>query len=107
MAGNFEISISSEQAAKDWLAQVQQINEEFKIAMEEAGKILEAANEAAEGEIIDDLVNLGTNICQAGQLVFEAVDSISDTVADVLSKLGNFIDESKNAIKKAFAAFGK
>ena len=103
----FKISISNADEANSWLEQVRAINQEFKVAMAEAGKVLAAANEAAEGEIIDDLVNLGTGICQTAQDVFDAVDTISDTVTEVLKKLGSFIDNSKEAIKKAFQAFGK
>ena len=97
-----QISISNEQAARDWLRQVQAIHDEYKIAMEEAAHTLESMNEFAEGTLVDDIVNLGHDLLNAGQTIFQGIDEIADTVGSIVGKVGEFVDEAKDKIKDTF-----
>lgn len=97
-----QFSIGNEQAAKDWLREVQGINEEYKIAMEEAASTLESMNQFASGTLVDDIVNLGHDLLNAGQTIFNAIDQIADTVGNLVVTVGNFVDEAKEKIKGAF-----
>ena len=97
-----QISISNESAATAWLKQVLEIDEAYKIAMEEAAHTLEGMNEFASGTLVDDIVNLGHSLLNAGQTIFNCMDEIADTVADVVGKVGAFVDETKDKIKSTF-----
>ena len=102
MASGMQISIGNEQAANDWLREVQAINEEYRIAMEEAANTLKSMNEFASGTLVDDIVNLGNDLLNAGQTIFQGIDEIADTVGNIVVQVGNFVDEAKDKIKEAF-----
>ena len=97
-----QISIGNETAARDWLREVQGINQEYQLAMEAAANTLESMNEFASGTLVDDIVNLGHELLGAGQAIFEAIDQIADTVGNLVVTVGNFVDEAKQTIKNAF-----
>lgn len=97
-----QISIGNEAAARAWLQEVQGIDEDYKVAMEEAATTLESMNEFASGTLVDDIVNLGHDLLNAGQTIFTAIDEIADTVGNLVVKVGNFVDEAKETIKGAF-----
>lgn len=103
-----QISISNEQAAQAWLREVQAINEDYKVAMEDAAHTLESMNEFASGTLVDDIVNLGHDLLVAGQQISQGIDQIADTVAGVVGKVGEFIDNAKDKIKETFnRVFGR
>ena len=97
-----QISIGNETAAKAWLQEVQGIDEEYRIAMATAAETLQSLNEFANGTLVDDIVNLGTNLLNAGETIFNAMDEIADTVGSLVVQIGNFVDEAKDKIKGAF-----
>lgn len=97
-----QISIGNEQAARAWLQEVQGINEDYRIAMEEAANTLSSMNEFASGTLVDDIVNLGHDLLNAGQTIFQGIDQIADTVGNLVVAVGNFVDEAKDKIRNAF-----
>lgn len=96
-----QISIGNEAAAHAWLQEVRSINEDYKVAMEEAANTLGNMNEFASGTLVDDIVSLGHDLLNAGQTIFTAIDEIADTVGNLVVKVGNFVDEAKETIKGA------
>ena len=103
-----QISIKDEQSAKNWLAMVQEINEDYFTAMKEAGDCLTDMQNFADGTLVDDFVNLGTDILNAAQVTFEAVDAIADTVTNILNTVKNFSENVVGAIGGAVSKiFGK
>lgn len=97
-----QISISNEQAAQTWLREVQAINEDYRIAMESAAHTLESVNQAASGTLVDDIANLGHDLLIASQTIFQSIDEIADTVANIVSKVGTFVDEAKDKVRDTF-----
>ena len=55
MAANTNISIKDEATAKQWLAMVQAINEDYFVAMKDAGDTLSDMQNFADGTLVDDL----------------------------------------------------
>lgn len=101
MANDVKISIKDEQTAKQWLDQVREINEAYHSAMKEAGETLKDMQNFADGTLVDDFVNFGTNILNAAQQTFNAIDSIADTVNTILGKVKDFTDNVVGGIGKA------
>ncbi len=97
-----QISIGNEAAARAWLEEVRGINEDYRVAMEEAANTLSSMNEFASGTLVDDIVSLGHDLLNAGQTIFQGIDQIADTVGNLVVAVGNFVDEAKNTIKNAF-----
>lgn len=100
------ISISDEQAANNWKQEVMLINEEYRDAMDEAGKSLESTQEFADGTMVDEFVNLGTNLMHAGQAVFQAVNEISTVVNTVMGAVTNLSGTVSGVVKTVASIFG-
>ena len=100
MAGNVQIAIKDEQAAKDWLAMVQDINTDYQKAMTDAAETLINMKDFADGTMVDEFVKYGTNLLNAAQKTYEAIDSIADTVNKILSKVSNFVSDAVSGIGK-------
>lgn len=108
MAGNTQISIKDEQTAKQWLATVQGINEDYFEAMKGAADTLNDVQNAADGTLVDELVNFSTDLLNAAQSTFNAIDAIADTVTNVLGKVANFMSDVVGVITGAKSkSFGK
>ena len=108
MAGNTQISIKDEQSAKQWLAMVQTINEDYFTAMKEAGETLTDMQNFADGTLVDDFVHFGTDILNLAQDTFNAIDAIADTVNKVLDTVKNFTTDVVGGITSAVGKiFGK
>ncbi len=101
MANDVKISVKDEQTARQWLAQVQAINEDYQRAMQEAGETLTDMKNFADGTLVDDFVEFGTQICNAAKETFRAIDSIADTVNTILGKVKVFTDNVVSGIGSA------
>ena len=100
MAGNLQIAVKDEQTAKQWLAMVQDINTDYQKAMTDAAETLINMQDFAEGTLVDDFVKYGTDLMNAAQATFKAIDSIADTVNNILSKVSNFVTDTVSGIGK-------
>lgn len=100
------IALKDESSAIAWRDEVVKTDEEFKLAMQEAGKVLQEVKEFGDGTLVDEFYNLGTNLLNAGEKVFNAINEISTTVNTVLKKAGNFVGNVADGIKKVINIFG-
>ncbi len=108
MASNVQISIKDEQTARQWLQMVQAINEDYFTAMKDAGDTLSDMQNFADGTLVDDFVQFGTDILNAAQTTFNTIDAIADTVNSVLDKVKNFTSDIVGGISSAVGKiFGK
>ena len=102
------ISIKEPAVANQWLQTVNAINEDYNTAMKDAGDTLKSMSDFCEGTIVDELVNYGTAICDAGQATFQAINAIADTVTSILDKVNNFTSDVVGSIGSALGkVFGK
>lgn len=106
MAADVRIAINDEAAARAWLENVMDINEQFHTAMTEAGETLQQTKEMADGTIVDELYDMGTDFLHVANKVFETINEISTTVNTVLSKLTSFSDTVSGVIKGVAGLFG-
>lgn len=100
MASNVQIAIKDEQTAKQWLAQVQDINTDYQKAMTDAAETLINMQDFAEGTLVDDFVKYGTDLMNAAQMTFNAIETIADTVNTILSTVSNFVEGTVGGIGK-------
>lgn len=108
MAGNVQIAIKDEQTARQWLQMVQAINQDYFTAMKDAGDTLSDMQNFADGTLVDDFVEMGTNILNAAQTTFDTIDAIADTVNSILSTVQNFTQDVIGGIAGAVGKiFGK
>ena len=97
---DLQISIKDEQSAKEWLALVQDINTDYNKAMTDAAETLINMQDFADGTLVDDFVGYGNNLLNAAQTTFNAIDSIAETVTNILSKVSNFVEGAVGGIGK-------
>lgn len=98
MAGNVQIAIKDEQTAKLWLAMVQDINTDYHKAMTDAAETMINMQEFADGTMVDEFVKYGTDMLNAAETTFNAIDSIADTVKTILTKVSNFLNDAASGI---------
>ncbi len=108
MAANTQISVKDRDTAKQWLDMVQQINEDYFTAMKDAGDTLSDMQNFADGTLVDDFVQFGTDILNAAQSTFNAIDAIADTVNNILDTVQKFTTDVVGGITSAVGKiFGK
>lgn len=95
-----KVSIKDEQSARQWLAMVQEINQDYHQAMADAAETLIDMQEFADGTLVDDFVKFGTDLLNAAEQTYKAIDSIADTVNKVLSIAKNFVEGAVGGIGK-------
>ena len=100
MADNVQIAIKDDQSARMWLAMVQDINTDYNKAMTDASETMINIQEFADGTMVDEFVKYGTDLMNAAQTTYAAIDSIADTVNTVLDKAGSFLTETLGGIGK-------
>ena len=93
------ISIKDTASAIVWRKNVEKINEDYRVAMKDAGDCLVDMQNFAEGTLVDNLVNYGTAIINAAEKTFEAINAIAKTVNDILDKVGQFSEGVVSGIK--------
>ena len=102
-----QVSIKDPQVARQWLQNVQAIDQDYFRAMQDAGTSLEQAGEFMEGTMVDEFVNAGTQVLNAAQTTFDAIDKIAETVNTVLDTVKNFSEALTSGITGvAKAIFG-
>ena len=92
------ITINDRAAANDWLQKVEDINAEYKAAMESAAKCLEDMTGEASGSIIDQIAGIGQSLMNAATQTFEAISAIAETVSKICDTVENFQDSVKQGI---------
>lgn len=97
---DLQISVKDEQTARQWLTMVQDINTDYQKAMTDAAETMINMQDFADGTLVDDFVKYGTDLLNAAQTTFEAIDSIADTVNNILSKVTNFVTDAVGGIGK-------
>ena len=90
MANDVQISIKDRDSAMQWLSKVNLLNEEYHQAMTDAGQTLVDSKDFADGTMVDEFYNLGTNILGAAQKTFEAIGAIADVVTQTVSIVEQF-----------------
>lgn len=97
---DLQIAIKDEQTAKKWLEMVQDINTDYTKAMTDAAETMINMQEFADGTMVDEFVKYGNDLLNAAQKTFNAIDSIADTVNNILGKVSNFVSDAVSGISK-------
>lgn len=106
MAGNCSIKVRDAQSANAWLQNVMEINEAYYKAMTEAGQCLEDAQTMGEGTIVDEIVNIGSNMLTATKSTFDTINVIADTVTSVLKDVGELAETVGGFLSSVAKIFG-
>ena len=101
---NLQISIKDEASAKRWLETVRDINTDYHKAMADASETLIHMNEFAEGTVVDEIAQYGTNLMNAAQETFGAIETIADTVNTIVGAVGEFVAGAAGVIGKLGSA---
>ena len=92
------ITINDRAAANSWLQQVEEINDEYKRAMDNAAQCLQDMTGEASGDIIDQIAGIGSSLMNAAQQTFEAIGAIAETVSKICDTVENFQDSVMQGI---------
>ena len=106
MAQELKIAVNDRDTAEQWLEIVEAINEDYKVAMEDAANVLKEMQQNADGTLIDEFVNLGDSLLTATHEVFTAISAIKQTVNAILNKVDEFkgaaVENIKGAVTRIF-----
>lgn len=95
-----KIGIKDEASAKQWLAMVQEINSDYHQAMADASETLINMKDFADGTLVDDFYKFGTDLLNAAEKTYKAIDEIADTVTKVISAAQKFAENAVSGIAK-------
>lgn len=103
---DLKIAIKDETSARQWLEKVMLTNDDYQEAMREAGEVLQEAKDFGEGTMVDEFYELGTNLLNASEKVFNTINEISTIVNTVLGKVSGLKDIVGGAVNVVKSIFG-
>lgn len=102
---NLQVSIKDDNSARQWLAMVEGINQDYHEAMKDAADCLQDMQNFADGTMVDELVGFGNAMMTAADRTFDTISKIADTVTSVLSAVKNFTEDIVGGISKIAKMF--
>ena len=101
---SYQISIKDSTSARNWLAMVEGINQDYMTAMQEAEQVLKHVNDVMEGTIVDEIVALSDKLLTAGKTIFDGISTISEEVNGIIDAVSGAVDSAKNLFSSAVNA---
>lgn len=95
-----KISIKDEQSARNWLALVEDINTDYHKAMTDAAETMINMQDFAEGTLVDEFAKYGTQLLNAAETTFNAINEISSLVNKILSNVSKFVGDVVSGVTK-------
>lgn len=83
MANNYVLNIQDTASVNAWKEKVERLNERTEIAVQNAGKSLEDFTSVAEGNVIEELKNLGGQLITATATVAKGMLNLVAAVMDM------------------------
>ena len=87
-----QVSVKDEQSAALWLEMVRNINTDYRTAMTDTLENMMNMKDFADGTLVDEIYKYGTDLLNAAEKTFNAIDEIADTVNTVMKEVGAFAD---------------
>ena len=103
---NVQVAIKDEASARQWLAMVEGINQDYFQAMKDAADCLQDMQNFADGTLVDEFVNFGSAMLTAADKTFDTIKVIAETVNNVLGKVKDFAEGVVGGIKTIAKMFG-
>lgn len=93
------IHIKDEVTASKWLAEVEEINQDYDRAMQAAGECLRDMNEFGEGTMIDEFVGFADKMLTASKAIFGAMSEIAQSVNEVIKHARDLTSSVSDILK--------
>jgi len=81
------IAIEGREAAEAWKREAQELNEETQTLLNEVSELLKSVRDFSEGTLVDEIVDLGSNLVTATTKLMEGMNMIFDVVNNLLNIL--------------------
>lgn len=92
-----QIKMEGRQAAEQWKARAQSLNERTDALLKDVSNLLQSVREFSEGTLVDEIYDLGTNLITATTKLMEGMNKIYDVVNGLLNFLAQlFTGSSQN-----------
>jgi hypothetical protein len=78
------ITLQSEEKAQAWLQKCKENNKELQECIGEIAKLLEAAGQSAEGDVVNTFIQFSTRAKNAATGLFNAVSTVASTVNSLI-----------------------
>lgn len=94
-------AIKSDIDAKNWVKDIERLNQETSNLIKEVGKALVDVNQGCDADIVDDIAKYGNQILESSTKILEGMSQISEGILSVLQKADEAIGAAKDLLKGA------
>lgn len=99
-------SIKSEVDAKNWLKEIERLNQETSDLIKEVGKALKDVQEHCDADVVDDIAIYGGKIMESSTSVLESMSEIAKGITSFIDKARETLDAAKGLLKGAVNSLG-
>ena len=99
-------NIKSEIDARNWLKEIERLNQETSDLIKEVGKALADVKQGCDADIVDDIAIYGNKILDSASSIFESMQQIANGVTSFIDKAKEALDAAKGLLRGAVNALG-
>lgn len=89
MANNYTLDVQDSASVESWKQAVQELNERTERTVKEAGQALDEFKQTAEGNVITEIGNLGSQICTSTIEVMKGMTELLNAVTKLVDTIKN------------------
>ncbi len=99
-------SIKSEIDAKNWLKEIERLNQETSDLIKEVGKAIADVQQGCDADVVDDIAKYGNKILESSTSILESMTQIAKGVNSFVDKARETLDAAKGLLKGVVNAMG-
>ena len=93
-----QIAMEGREAATNWEERARALNENTERTLGEVSTLLQSVQYFSEGTLVDEIVDLGTNVITTTTALMQGMNKIYDVISGILGFFTNlFTNASENA----------
>ena len=99
-------SIKSEVDAKNWLKEIERLNQETSDLIKEVGKAIADVKQGCDADIVDDIAIYGNKILESANSILESMSQIAKGVSSFVDKARETLEAAKGLLKGVVNSLG-
>ena len=104
MAGT--IAVRDQGTAEQWVAKANSLNSRALDVNNRVGALLRQLDEGSAGDVVDTLVQFGTQAMGFAGKIFDGVTSICTGISQVISTTREIVDTAKSVVTSILSSLG-
>lgn len=101
-----QITMEGREAANNWEDRARALNDNTERTLGEVSTLLQSVQYFSEGTLVDEIVDLGTNVITTTTALMQGMNKIYDVISGLLGFLANLFTEATENANDTRSAMG-